>query len=349
MKAAAHRPGGSWMAQNYDKLALVAVLVALLVSGLLLTLRMGGQRKGFDARFNNEMATQGKPAQVLDTSAVSNLLMRLADPFQVPVASRRLMVGDVRVASIPSGAPILFSASVDPFDGSAQPTVDFDPDSDGDGISDKLELQYGLNPADPTDAQGDLDGDGYSNLEEILAGTDPTDPTSFPPPVAKLRLVRTVVNPFRLLFLGTSQFPDGARYQLNLRSGGRTYFAQLGETIEGYTVKEFIGDAPEGPALVLEKDGSAIRLVQGRAINQEARTALLVFLLDGSRYRVQVNDDIQLKDLTYKVVDIREDRIVIRGEQDGKLTTVGLLTSDERARLQGGGGSTAEPTGAAFP
>lgn len=337
------------MAQNYDKLVLVVLLLALLVSGLLLTLRIGGQRKGFDARFSREMATQGQAAEPLDTASVSNLLGRLADPFQVPVPNRRLMVGELRVASIPSGAPIPFSATVDPFNSSPQPSVDFDPDTDGDGISDKVELQLGLDPSDPTDAQGDLDSDGYSNLEEVLAETDPADPSSFPPPVAKLRVVRTVVNPFRLLFLGTSQFPDGARYQLNLRSGGRTYFAQLGETIEGYAVKEFVGDAPGGPTLVLEKDGSAIRLIQGRAINQEARTALLVFLLDASRYRVQINDDIQLKDQSYKVVDIREDRIVIRGQQDGKLTTVGLLTLDERARLQGGGTAAVEPAGAVFP
>lgn len=46
-------------------------------------------------------------------------------------------------------------------------------DSDGDHIPDELELRYGLNPSDPSDANQDPDGDGLTNLEEIMAGTNP--------------------------------------------------------------------------------------------------------------------------------------------------------------------------------
>jgi pectate lyase len=47
-------------------------------------------------------------------------------------------------------------------------------DSDGDGMPDWWEIKYGLNPRDPSDADGDLNGSGYTNLEEYLNGTDPT-------------------------------------------------------------------------------------------------------------------------------------------------------------------------------
>ena len=50
-------------------------------------------------------------------------------------------------------------------------------DSDGDGLPDRWEIQYGLNPNDPTGnngADGDLDGDGLTNIEEWLLGTNPT-------------------------------------------------------------------------------------------------------------------------------------------------------------------------------
>ena len=40
-------------------------------------------------------------------------------------------------------------------------------DTDGDGIPDELELRFGLNPLDPSDAQLNLSGDGISNLKKV--------------------------------------------------------------------------------------------------------------------------------------------------------------------------------------
>lgn len=47
------------------------------------------------------------------------------------------------------------------------------PDADGDGIPDYWELQFELNPKDPSDAMADPDGDGYANIEEYANNTDP--------------------------------------------------------------------------------------------------------------------------------------------------------------------------------
>ncbi|MCI0654724.1 MAG: thrombospondin type 3 repeat-containing protein [Methylococcaceae bacterium] len=46
-------------------------------------------------------------------------------------------------------------------------------DSDGDGIPDSWEIQYGLNPFSNTDASRDSDGDGQTNLAEYQAGRNP--------------------------------------------------------------------------------------------------------------------------------------------------------------------------------
>jgi len=69
----------------------------------------------------------------------------------------------------------------DPFgDGAGAPC---DLDLDLDGLPNDWEAVFGLDPANPGDANLDLDGDGLSNAEEFLLGTDPTDPAS-PPPAA---------------------------------------------------------------------------------------------------------------------------------------------------------------------
>lgn len=47
-------------------------------------------------------------------------------------------------------------------------------DSDGDGMPDEWELANGLNPNDPSDANGDINGDGYTNIEKWINGIPTT-------------------------------------------------------------------------------------------------------------------------------------------------------------------------------
>lgn len=52
-----------------------------------------------------------------------------------------------------------------------------DDDDDNDGMPDTWEIQYSLNPLDPTDAKLDKDQDGATNLEEYQQGRNPLDPS----------------------------------------------------------------------------------------------------------------------------------------------------------------------------
>ena len=57
-------------------------------------------------------------------------------------------------------------------------TDPLDTDTDGDGMDDGIEVDFGLDPIDPSDAAGDLDGDGLTNVEEVVSGTDLLNPDS---------------------------------------------------------------------------------------------------------------------------------------------------------------------------
>ena len=50
-----------------------------------------------------------------------------------------------------------------------------DPDGDGDGMLNALEITFGFNPRDPSDAALDADGDGLTNLQEILNNLNPNN------------------------------------------------------------------------------------------------------------------------------------------------------------------------------
>ena len=47
-------------------------------------------------------------------------------------------------------------------------------DTDQDGMPDQWEIEAGLNPSDPTDANSDCNGDGYTNIEKYINGINPS-------------------------------------------------------------------------------------------------------------------------------------------------------------------------------
>ena len=71
---------------------------------------------------------------------------------------------------------VRFIANTSTYSIDAVQAATFRPDSDGDGLTDTFELQFGLNPLVATGnngANGDPDGDGRTNIQEQAAGTNP--------------------------------------------------------------------------------------------------------------------------------------------------------------------------------
>ena len=81
-------------------------------------------------------------------------------------------------------------------------------DSDSDGMPDRFETDFGLDPNDGSDADGDLDGDGRSNREEFLAGTDIAADDVPPTVTAPADRVVAATGPLTMVDLGTATAVD---------------------------------------------------------------------------------------------------------------------------------------------
>jgi hypothetical protein len=88
-----------------------------------------------------------------------------AQPFKTPYVKRRLPDDSYKMGIITHPDQV---GGLPEYNGT--PYVD----SDNDGMPDAWEVKYGLNPNDPSDANGDLNGDGYTNIEKYINGIDPT-------------------------------------------------------------------------------------------------------------------------------------------------------------------------------
>lgn len=346
----ANRSGGNLLQQHYDKLALVLVLLLLTVSAVVLVMQVAARRQGQE-RGGDLSTSGGQKAVSLDVSNYNQRVEGLRNPISVPPGSQRLAVGELRVACVNDGKPIPYDALVCPFCGTTQPEgPGKGRDSDGDGIPDEDEIRMGLNFADPTDARLDPDGDRYSTFEEFKADpkTIHTNAASFPPPHTKLRLAGVKVDVFRIRFLSVQDSASGVLvFQLNLRTLAQTYFKKMGEDAEGWVLTGYEAQAAEGPTLVLKKGESVKRLVRGKVIQEDFKTATLISLLDlNTKIRVKKDDDFKLQGRAYKVVDIGEARVVIRDESTGSDVVVERPTEADRLFLQGAGGEAVAIPGA---
>ncbi|MBN1269255.1 MAG: hypothetical protein JXB04_06695 [Kiritimatiellae bacterium] len=360
--SAAPRQQAGWLAQNYEKLILVVLLVALLLSALYLVIAIGRVRQGVARQDWVRPTGEQRMVQPADTNALAGELASLKAPFQTAAQTEQMMVSPLRVACVSCSKPVDYHAASCPFCGAKQPEIR-DPDkvdSDGDGLPDKFELAQGLDPFNPADAVADKDQDGFTNLEEYLAGTSPSDQGDCPSPMAKLRVARVVTHPFKLRFQGVQKMPDGeVRYLLNLRSLEQSYFVKIGDEVEGFTVVEYrenITQGPYGPIdkseLILQKGSETIRLVKNELRTEYERAATLIFLIDAERYQVRIGDTFKLKGREYKVIDIGQDRVRIRDVETGKDATIGRISEGELMdlrQLRGGGETPLSRPGSPVP
>lgn len=346
-----------WFREHYEKVLLLIALVALLFSSAWLVKDIQADKE-LAALSLARVGWRGSSVPICDTVPFDTILAEARALAAAPLNVKpRTTVSELRVSCIKCGRPISYDALECPFCLAVQPPiVDIETlDTDGDGIPDKVELAWGLDPQNPADAAMDMDGDGFTNLEEFRAGTDPRDPESMPDPVVKLRVAGIRAVPFVLRYVGTQHMPDGSlRFLLNLQSLERSYFAKLGDIVLGYKVEAHDPKGKNGETLTMirQSDQRPVVLVKGRPVTEQELAILFVSLLDRRSLPVQrLNDVFIFRGVEYKVVDIRRDSVVIQKVKTGESVTVPQISGDERAAMTPApAAATAAPTpGASSP
>lgn len=239
--------------------------------------------------------------------------------------------GDAADARVACARPIPFGLEKCPYCGVTQPKEEKPAlDSDGDGMPDEWEIQYGLDPKDPSNANKDTDGDGFTDLEEYLAKTDPTDATSHPPYLDFLKIEPPLKQTFMpFYFVSAREVPAGMK--LEFKDPARTkeydrgiYSVLVGEAIgkTGYVLKKYDHKVKKIPikgsnvsrekdvseAIVERtKDAKKVSLVIGVQQTPVDTQAKLVFSREGGKeFSVVRGSEIELHGALYRVKTIEK-------------------------------------------
>lgn len=358
----------AWMGQNFEKVILACVLIALLISTAILAVNVGRSIRLTEDAGRVGVASPNQGLAGVEARVYDRILQSIRAPFLLSADTNAnlLLTSEVRVwcvsekclKPIPYASPkCVFCGAEQPLDPDKPGAPRPDADSDGDGIPDEWESKYNLNPHDKADAFVDLDHDAFTNLEEFQEGTNPTDAESYPPYATQLRWANVIRMPFQYRFLGVQKLSDTNQvYQINIRSMERTYFAKIGDVIEGFKVLSYEQkDADE--VLILQREKRLVRLVKGKVYDEDELTIVFVFLPDHRAdrtkgvYRVRLGETVTVKGQAYKVEEIDGSTVRLKAIAGGRNFKIERVSQDDlmdRTMPSGGlrSGGTAESKGA---
>lgn len=298
-----------WLKSNYDKTILAAAYIALLLCCALIISRARSFSEQFAGRDSPQ--PQDNTIKSLPTEGLRMALEKVKSPQNWRGHDGSLLVSRPYV--------LMDGALIDPLEGNRNLH---------EPIKNSWLIKYDLPYWESNIKEQDADGDGFSNLEEYLAGSDPRDKNSIPPFYTKLRLLRFISKPFRLIFTGTPD--DGQTFTINTKDRGtRTQFLELGEMIEGTSYKVVSYEKKterrnetdfDASTLTIEntQTGQKIVLVANKEANDPTSFGEFLYLYDDSKFTVKKDGEFSLPPETnrkYKLIDISEKEAVIQDQK----------------------------------
>ncbi|MEI6147470.1 MAG: Amuc_1099 family pilus-like system protein [bacterium] len=294
----------AWLRRVYDRLAAAMVLLVLVVALFMLAVQAQlniKKQDDFDRRLR--LKPLYARTQPMDRTVFQLSRLALTEPVQIGEWPLRLLAPELRVLCVNCERPIPYAATTCSFCKSEQ-IAENTPDLFKEWLT-----RNNLNPLEVDIGSADTDGDGFSNREEYDFRTSPNDPSNHPPPLAKITVQGIRPISFRLVFMSVNRVSDDKRlFQINLRSGDRTWWKSLGEKIEGFELISYDEKSPEGPELTLQRGDKKIPLIKGRAVPRDEYSVILYSQLDGSNLPpVRVDEEFTVKGAQYKVKKVDRD------------------------------------------
>ncbi len=338
--------------RQYDKIFALLVLAGLLFSLVRLT-QSSAERSASKANYIQEMNLL-KPvdpnAKPFDMAAYDRAIISLRKPRLLPVTSNEtagVFVPEKRVWCVECRRPISYSALKCPFCDVVQPggVAEVGGDTDKDGIPDAKEIEWNMNPLDPSDAALDADQDGFSNLQEFNAGYNARDPESHPELDVLLRVQSIEAKRFPMVLKGASRMPSGWKIQINLLADdgreGQTIWVREGDKIgvTGFKMGAYAQKIEKRPnprldgrmtdvdvsvaTAIRESDGRSFPLTVGDTRSSDVE-AVLVLPIDKTTYPVSSGSQFKLRGQSYSVINIDTEAftVVIENKSTGKKITV---------------------------
>lgn len=220
------------------------------------------------------------------------------------------------------------------------------PPTDGTAGNGDFEAWFKKHKLDLNDQKmldADPDGDGFSNRDEFLADTDPHDPASLPGIHKTIRLKE--FSEVRLPLIVESVQGDKARIRRTDGDGG-VETVKVGDTVKGMPLKvekiEQINDTdkegkPIDRSLVVLEDGGSkerLTLIKDMPARTAASFAMLSSADGNTAIKVKQGDTFKWPGddtATYKVIDLREDQVVLQQLENKKMWTVARPPADATA------------------